>query len=103
MSFNIIFVFFIVLSFVAYFYFKTKQFRSTLPIRKNWYKSKAGIALGAFIAIFGVNQAFLFPSTTTFIIVAIFILLGIAVLIDNTKKMRHYGQFIREEYELNKK
>lgn len=103
MYFNIFIVFFIVLAFVAYFYFKTRQFRSTLPIRKKWYQSKAGIALGAFIMLFGINQAYLFPSTITFVVVAIFIILGIALLIDNTKKMRHYGQFIQEEYELNKK
>lgn len=100
---NLIFVVFIVFSFVAYFYFKTKQFRSALPIAKKWYQSKAGVALGIFISIFGLNQAYLFQTTTTFIIVGIFLLFGIAVTFDNIKKTRHYGKFVQEEYELNKK
>ena len=99
---NLVLVVCIIFSFVAYFYFKTKQFRSNLPIAKKWYKSKAGVALGIFIAIFGMNQAILFPSTTTYIIVAVFLLLGIAVMTDNTKKTRHYGKFVQEEFELNK-
>lgn len=100
---NLVFVFAIVISFIYYFYFKTRQFRSNLPIAKKWYKSKAGVALGVFIFIFGLNQAYLFPSTFTFVIVAIFLILGLTVVIDNIKKTRHYGKFVREEYELNKK
>ena len=45
---NYLFVAGIILSFVAYFYYKTKQFRSTLPIRKKWYTAKAGVALAYF-------------------------------------------------------
>ena len=100
---NSIFVVAIILSFVAYFYFKTKQFRSNLPIAKNWYKSKAGAALGVFIFIFGLNQAYLFHSTFTYVVVAIFLLLGLAVFMDNIKKTRYYGKFVQEEYEINKK
>lgn len=37
---NYLFVAGIILSFVAYFYYKTKQFRSTLPIRKNGIQQK---------------------------------------------------------------
>ncbi|MER2237679.1 MAG: YtpI family protein, partial [Psychrobacillus sp.] len=51
----------IIVSFVWYFYFKTKQFRSPLPIAKNWYKSKANIGFGSFILAFSLNQAYLFP------------------------------------------
>ncbi|MEG0259147.1 MAG: YtpI family protein, partial [Lysinibacillus sp.] len=58
---NLIFVFAIIVSFVCYFYYKTKQIRSTLPIAKKWYTNKAGVALGIFILIFGLNQAYLFP------------------------------------------
>jgi len=99
---NLIFVFAIIISFVFYFYFKTKQFRSSLPIAKNWYKSKANIGFGSFLLFFGFNQAYLFPSLYTFIIVAILVVLGILVLIDNTKKARHYGQFVEEEFRINR-
>ncbi|MEY9975062.1 YtpI family protein [Lysinibacillus sp. RC79] len=98
---NLIFVFAIIISFVFYFYFKTKQFRSLLPIAKNWYKSKANVSLGAFILLFALNQAYLFPGLYTFIIVAILVVLGIFVMIENSKKVRHYGQFVEEEYRIN--
>lgn len=100
---NIIFVVLIVLAFVAYFYFKTKQFRSSLPIAKKWYKSKAGVALAAFIVLFGLNSALLFPDTLTFVVVAVFLLIGIGTGFENYKRAKHYGQFVEEEYALNKK
>lgn len=98
---NLIFVFAIIISFVFYFYFKTKQIRSTLPIAKNWYKCKANIGLGAFILLFALNQAYLFPTLYTFIIVAILIILGIFVIKENVKKVRHYGKFVDEEFQIN--
>ncbi len=98
---NLIFVFAIIISFVFYFYFKTKQFRSPLPIAKNWYKSKANIGLGSLILSFALNQAYLFPSLFTFIIVAILAALGILVIVENIKKARHYGQFVEEEFRIN--
>lgn len=99
---NLIFVFAIIISFVFYFYFKTKQFRSPLPIAKNWYKSKSNIGLGSFILAFALNQAYLFPGTFTFIIVAILVVLGIFVVMENIKKARHYGQFVDEEFRINR-
>ncbi|MFJ8458060.1 YtpI family protein [Lysinibacillus xylanilyticus] len=98
---NLIFVFAIIISFVIYFYFKTKQFRSPLPIAKNWYKSKANVSFGVFILVFGVNQAYLFPGIYTFIIVAILVVLGILVITENIKKTRHYGKFVEEEFRIN--
>ena len=98
---NLIFVFAIIISFVFYFYHKTKQFRSALPIAKKWYKYKANLGLGAFIVLFALNQAYLFPTLYTFIIVAILVILGILVLIENAKKVRHYGQFVEEEFHIN--
>ncbi|MEX3744662.1 MULTISPECIES: YtpI family protein [Lysinibacillus] len=98
---NLIFVFAIIISFVIYFYFKTKQFRSPLPIAKNWYKSKANVSFGVFILVFGVNQAYLFPGIFTFIIVAILVVLGILVITENIKKTRHYGKFVEEEFRIN--
>lgn len=98
---NLIFVFAIIISFVIYFYFKTKQFRSPLPITKNWYKSKANVSFGVFILVFGVNQAYLFPGIYTFIIVAILVVLGILVITENIKKTRHYGKFVEEEFRIN--
>ena len=99
---NIILVTLIIFSFVAYFYFKTKQFRSTLPIQKKWYKAKAGVTLGIFVILFGVNTCIVYPSAVGFIIAALFIILGIMEASANYKRARHEGKFVKEEYELNK-
>lgn len=100
-----IFVFISVLlisfSFAFYFYYKTKQFRTSLPIRKNWYASKASMALGSFILFFGVNQLLLFHTVVTYIIAGIFIILGLGLIIYNFKAAKHYRQFIDEETRLN--
>lgn len=99
---NFIFILAIVVSFVWYFYFKTKQFRTTLPIRKKWFAAKASICLGAFILFFGLNFLIVFPSTLTYVISAIFILLGGYFMYHNYKLSKHYGQFVQEELDLNK-
>ena len=91
----------IVVSAVAYFYFKTKQLRTSYPIRKKWYKAKAGIALGVFISSFGINTAIIYNDALTYIIGAIFILLGSLMISGDFKRMNHEGKFIKEEYDLN--
>ena len=99
---NFIFVFFIVVSFVFYFYYKTKQFRSTLPIRKKWYTAKAGLALGVFYIAFACNATIVYQTLVGYIIAAIFFVLGMGLAVNNYKRARHEGQYIQEEYELNK-
>ncbi|HSI66523.1 MAG TPA: YtpI family protein [Planococcus sp. (in: firmicutes)] len=97
----LIFVFLIIVSFVFYFYYKTKQFRTKLPVRKNWYKSRASIALGSFVAFFGINQVFLYQSALTYLIAGIFISLGIGLITYNYKAAKHYQTFLDEETRLN--
>lgn len=99
---NYVFILFIVVAAVAYFYFKTKQFRTIYPIRKKWYKAKAGIALGVFVAVFGINTALLYSDAVAYVIGAIFILVGSTMISNHYKRMRHEGKFVQEEYELNK-
>ena len=97
----LIFVFLIILSIVFYFYYKTKQFRATLPIRKKWFASTASMFLGSFILFFGINQLTIFQSTVTYIISGLFIVLGLALIIFNFKAARHYHKFVAEETRLN--
>ncbi|MFF2755186.1 YtpI family protein [Psychrobacillus sp. NPDC058041] len=99
---NGIFILAIVVSFVWYFYFKTKQFRTTLPIRKKWFSAKASVCLGAFLLFFGLNFLIVFPSSVTYVISALFILLGGYFMYYNYKVFKHYGQFVEEELSLNK-
>ncbi|ALS79076.1 MULTISPECIES: YtpI family protein [Planococcus] len=98
-----IFVVLIIVSFVIYFYNKTKQFRTrtVLPIRKKWYAARASMALGSFVAFFGVNQLFVFQTVITYIISTIFIVLGLALVYYNYKAARHYHVFLEEEADLN--
>lgn len=101
--FNLIFVFFIIVSAVFYFYFKTRQFRTphVLPIRKKMYASMAGTFLGSLLVFFGLNQFTLDVGITRYIIAAIFIPLGLYVSVFNYRANKHYKQFIEEEAQIN--
>lgn len=99
---NYLFVAGIILSFVAYFYYKTKQFRSTLPIRKKWYTAKAGTALGIFMIFFGLNVTIIYPTFVGYAVAVVFIIIGAGLAFNNYKRARHEGRFVEEEYRLNK-
>ena len=101
--FNSLFVVLIVLSFVLYFYFKTKQFRSELPIAKKWYANRSLVALGSLLLFFGINQITLFPTTLTYVISGLLIIIGLATMVHYFRVAKHYGQFVEEEFRLNKK
>lgn len=98
---NFLLVACIIASLVFYFYFKTKQFRSTLPIRTKWYKAKSGVALAAFIISFGLNATILYPDVIGYIVAIVFLIIGIGVGMNSYKRMRHEGRFVQEEHELN--
>ena len=98
---NFLLVACIVASLVFYFYFKTKQFRSTLPIRSKWYKAKSGVALAAFIISFGLNATILYPDVVGYIVAIVFLIIGIGVGTNSYKRMRHEGRYVQEEYDLN--
>ncbi|WP_342505433.1 YtpI family protein [Sporosarcina sp. FSL K6-2383] len=101
---NFILVFLIIASFVFYFYFKTRQFRtkSVFPIRKKMFASMAGSSLGTLLLFFGINQLILFSGIVTYVIAALFIGLGAYVAIFNFKAYKHYLSFVDEENKLNK-
>jgi hypothetical protein len=100
---NSIFLFFIFASFLFYFYFKTKQFRTPqrFPIRKKMFSSLSGSSLGGLLIFFGLNQIVLFDGVITYIIAAVFILFGLFVFVFNFRAFKHYKQFVEEETELN--
>jgi amino acid transporter len=98
---NIALIFCIVISAVAYLFFKTKQFRTDLPIRKKWYKAKAGIALGSFLLVFGLNAGIRFQDAVGAIVAIAFFVIGSIVISGQLKRAKHEGKFVMEEYELN--
>jgi hypothetical protein len=71
-----IFVILIILSFSFYIFYKIKLFRSKQPAERQWISAKSKMALGAFVAFFGLNQLFLYDTTTALIVGIIFILVG---------------------------
>lgn len=99
---NYILVFCIIVSFAAYFYYKTKQFRATLPIQKKWYKAKSGVALGLFVIFAGCNTPIIYPTFVGYVISALFIVFGGALALGQYKRAAHEGKFVQEEYELNR-
>ena len=54
-------VIFIIISLAFYIFYKTKYFRSKLPIEKKWISSKSSISLGI-IRCFVRNQSIVFIS-----------------------------------------
>ncbi|MEH6942389.1 YtpI family protein [Bacillus sp. JJ722] len=66
----------IIIALAFYVFYKTKYFRTKLPMERKWLSAKSSMALGAFVALFGINQLFLFQTTVTYIIATIFIIVG---------------------------
>ncbi len=93
----LILVFFIVTSFSFYLYYKTKYFRTKLPMQRNYLTGKSSMALGLFVALFGVNQLFLFQSTTTYIVAAIFIIVGGLSIYGGFRTHQHYAPLAADE------
>ncbi|MDP4085983.1 MAG: YtpI family protein [Bacillota bacterium] len=92
----------ITISLAFYVFYKTKYIRSNRQVEKKWLSAKSKIALGLFIALFGVNQLFLFHTTVTYIIAAIFIILGGSSVWTGIKMYKHYLPFAIQEAEMLK-
>jgi amino acid transporter len=93
-------VFFIVILFVFYVFYKTKYFRSNRPVEKKWIAAKSNIALGLFVALFGVNHLLFISQTTVTVVVSIvFMIYGGVFTFVGIKKYKHYLPFAAEEAE----
>lgn len=89
----------ILVSLAFYVFYKIKTFRTRLPMEKKWLKGKSSIALGTFVATYGINQLILFHTTTTFIIGAIFIVIGGISIWGGFKVYKHFLPLAIEEAE----
>jgi succinate-acetate transporter protein len=89
----------IVISLAFYVFYKAKHYRSKLPIERKWISAKSSMALGLFVGLFGINQLFLFHTTVTYIVAAIFILMGFLSLWSGWKAYRYFTPLAIEEYE----
>ncbi|KRG14532.1 membrane protein [Virgibacillus soli] len=92
-----ILVFIIVLSLSFYVFYKIKYVRSHLPMEKKLLNGKSSMALGIFVAFFGLNQLFLFQTTLTYVIGILFILLGVASAWAGLKSYRYHIPYAVKE------
>jgi uncharacterized membrane protein HdeD (DUF308 family) len=65
-----------VFSLSFYVFYKAKYFRTRRPAEKKWISAKATVALGLFVALFGLNQFFINQTMVGYIVGIVFILLG---------------------------
>lgn len=89
----------IVLSFAFYIFYKVKYVRSRRPMEKKWLSAKSSMALGFFVAIFGLNTIFVQQSTVSYIVAALFLLIGLGSLWAGYKAYRHISPYAKEEAE----
>ncbi len=94
-----ILVFLIIVSFAFYLFYKTKFFRSRRPAERKWLSAKSSITLGLFVGLFGINQLFLFHTAVTYIVSAIFIIMGTLSIINGIKAYKFYLPYARQEEE----
>ncbi len=80
----------IVISLAFYLVYKVKYVRSKRPAERKWISAKSSIALGLFVALFGVNQLFLNGNTVTYIVAGIFILIGGFSIYAGLKAYKYY-------------
>ncbi|RSK28146.1 hypothetical protein EJF36_15355 [Bacillus sp. HMF5848] len=83
-------VVFIVLSFVMYLFYKTKQFRTQKPMERKWISGKASIALGVFVLVFGLNTFFIYQSGVSYFIGSMFILIGGLSAVNGYKVYKYF-------------
>ncbi|MDQ0343537.1 energy-coupling factor transporter transmembrane protein EcfT [Lederbergia wuyishanensis] len=60
---------------------------------------KSSVALGLFVLLFGINQLFLYDTTLTYIIAAVFILMGGFSAWIGYKAYRHHVPYVIKEAE----
>ena len=92
----------IVISFAFYLFYKIKYVRCNRPAEKKWLSSKSSIALGLFVSLFGINQLFLYHTTITYIVAAIFILIGGLSALSGVKAYKYYLPYAAKEAENTK-
>lgn len=87
----------IIIALMLYIFYKAKVFQSKKPMLKYWYDSKARIALGVFVFLFGLNQLFIQRSTVAIIIGVIFVVIGTFYTVGGAKAFKHFSPLAQEE------
>lgn len=94
-----ILIFLIMFSLALFLFYKLKYFRSRRPAERNWLSAKSSVTLGLFVGLFGVNQLFLFHSTVTYVVSAVFIIIGSLSVISGIRAYKFYLPYAQQEAE----
>jgi hypothetical protein len=92
-----IFIILIILSFALYVFYKVKEVRAKEPFYKRWIGTKAKMALGAFLASFGLNELFAVEGRVQLWVALIFFGYGIILILLGWKMYKHYLILARQE------
>lgn len=68
-------------------------------MERKWISAKSSMALGVFVGLFGLNQMFLFHTTVTYIVAAIFIIIGGLSIWAGWKSHRYFLPLAIQEFE----
>ncbi|MDQ0231031.1 YtpI family protein [Metabacillus malikii] len=85
-----ILVIFIVISFSFYIYFRIKAYRAHNQVEKKWRAAEASIALGIFVASFGLNQLIINRSILALVVGIIFFIIGVGSSWAGFRAYKHY-------------
>lgn len=86
-------------SLAFYVFYKAKYFRTQRPAEKKWISAKSSIALGLFVALFGLNQFFIHQTTVGYIVGTVFLVLGAFNVFGGIKSYKFYLPHAIEEAE----
>jgi O-antigen/teichoic acid export membrane protein len=92
----------IVISLAFYVYYKAKVYRSKNQLIKQWTSAKSSIALGVFVAFFGLNQLFLYRSSISLIVGILFLLVGLGSCWAGYRAYKHYLPQVMKEFQQQK-
>ncbi|MCM3731013.1 YtpI family protein [Fictibacillus nanhaiensis] len=92
-----IFIILIILSFALYVFYKVREVRAKEPFYKQWTGTKAKMALGAFLASFGLNELTAVEGRVQLWVALIFLAYGIVLLLMGWKMYKHFLTLAREE------
>lgn len=92
-----IFVILITISFAFYIFYKMKFFRTQRPVEKKWISAKSSICLGLFVLFFALNTFFLHQSYVSYIVGAIFAIVGGGSLWAGFRAYKYYLPLVIDE------
>ena len=92
-----IFVILILMSFSFYLFYKIQYVRTKNGTEKKWLSAKSSIALGTFVALFGINRLFLGITPLSLAVSLIFMAVGIASCLSGLRAYQYYSPYVERE------